>query len=466
LNDRDRVTGDFTETVSRTGIAAGDPNLDDGAPRLIVLFECGRLSAPALRVGLADLNEVIVGRDARRTITRRGSSASLAIPDHEMSRKHLAVRRQPAGWQAVDLGSKNGILLNGAATRLASLKDGDVVEAGGTLFMFREDSGAPDTLRDRDLADELDDVPAFRTVSCELEHRLDQLTRIARASVPVLIRGETGTGKELIARAVHEGSGRRGPFLPINCGALPRNLIESELFGHRRGAFSGATDDREGLIRRASTGTLFLDEIAELPEESQVALLRVLQDGEVRPVGASDAIKVDLRVVAATHQDIPARIVDGRFRQDLYARLAGFEIVLPPLRDRREDLGSLVASILPRLTRTPDRFTLHRAAARALIRYGWPLNVRELEQTLGSAVALAVTGEIRVEHLPETIRTYVPPNPSLNRVEDRVLRERLIELLRNHDGNVSAVARILGKAPMQIRRWCVRLQVELAQFRP
>jgi two-component system, NtrC family, response regulator GlrR len=146
-----------------------------------------------------------------------------------------------------------------------------------------------------------------RSAASHARVRRHQLTKIARADVAVLIRGETGTGKELIARAIHDVSARRGPFVPINCGALPRNLIESELFGHKRGAFSGANEQHDGLVRSAHGGTLFLDEIAELPEESQVTLLRVLEEGEVRPIGASNPVKVDIRVVAATHQDIPAR---------------------------------------------------------------------------------------------------------------------------------------------------------------
>ncbi|HET9625682.1 MAG TPA: sigma 54-interacting transcriptional regulator [Kofleriaceae bacterium] len=459
------VTGDLTETVSRTGTASHDTSSDDGAPRLIVACECGRLTVPALRVALSNLQDVTLGRDSRRRLARQGKSAMLTVPDHEISRKHLVVRRQPAGWEVADLASKNGILVNGEPTAITTLNDGDVIEAGGTLLMFREEGGAPDSDVDRDLADETTTPVAFRTVSAELEHRVNQLSKIAIAGVSVLVRGETGTGKELIARAIHEVSGRRGQFVPINCGALPRNLIESELFGHRRGAFSGANEEREGLVRRANGGTLFLDEIAELPEESQVALLRVLQEGEVRPIGASDAVKVDIRIVAATHQDIPARIADGRFRQDLYARLAGFEMVLPALRERREDIGTLIAAILPRITSATDRVSLHRSAARALLRYPWPLNIRELEQALRAAVALADTGEIRVDHLSEAIRTYSPPTVASMRPEDRVLRERVVELLREHGGNVTAVGRAMGKAPIQIRRWCRRMQIELSQFR-
>src|SRR5262249_14397954 len=152
--------------------------------------------------------------------------------------------------------------------------------------------------------------------------------------------------------------------------------------------------------------------------------------GEVRPVGASEAVKVDVRVVAATHQDLQARINDGRFRQDLYARLSGFEASLPPLRERREDLGTLIATILPRVAPHPERITIHRSSARLLLRYGWPLNIRELEQALRAAVALIEDGEIRPEHLSESIRSYVPPSLASLRPEDRVLRERVIELLR------------------------------------
>jgi transcriptional regulator with AAA-type ATPase domain len=461
------VSGDPTETVSKTVTGANDSSADDGAPRLIVICEYGRLTVPALRIALGDLQEVTVGRDSLRGVTRHGRTARLAVPDHQISRQHLAVRRQSDGWRVADLGSKNGFLHSGEPASPGSmtlLKDGDLIEAGGTLLMFREDGGGPDGETDRDLAAEPATPIAFRTVSSELEHRVRQLAKIARTNVAVLIRGETGTGKELIARAVHDASARRGPFVPINCGALPRNLIESELFGHKRGAFSGAHEERDGLVRRAHDGTLFLDEIAELPEESQVALLRVLQDGEVRPIGASDAVKVDIRIVAATHQDIPARIADGRFRQDLYARLAGFEMALPALRDRREDLGTLIAAILPRVAAQPERITLHRTAARALFRYGWPLNIRELEQALHAAVALTDTGEIRLEHLPEAIRTHVPASLT-TKPEDRALRELLIVLLREHDGNVSAVGRAMEKAPSQIRRWCKSMQIELSQFR-
>jgi len=454
----------LTQTVSREYAAEGD---DAGArelPRLVVALDCRQPLVTATRLALTGIDDVVIGRGPRRASTQHDGALHVSIADREASRRHVRLRRRGGEWELADLESKNGTHLNGEVVSSATLADGDVIEVGLTMLVYREDGGPAGTVTDRELPRDGGPV-AFRTVHLGLEHAFASLTKVAAAPVPVLIRGETGTGKELVASAVHAVSQRRGPFVAINCGALPRNLIESELFGYKRGAFSGAKDDRDGLVRKADGGTLFLDEIAELPEESQVALLRVLQEGEVRPVGSSDAMHVDVRVVAATHQDLAARIDAGRFRQDLYARLAGFEVSLPPLRERREDLGTLIAAILPKVAANPERITLQRQAARALLRYPWPNNVRELEQALRTAVVLAESGEIRLEHLPDAIRTYVPPSAATLKPEDRALRERLVEILRESGGNVTAAGRAMGKAPIQIRRWCRRLAIDVATFR-
>ena len=475
-------TPDLTQTVSRTDDESGEDLLVE-APRLIVAMVTKAPLTAAMRVALGEVDELVLGRGPRRAVVRAGLRAELALADQEMSRQHARLARVPGGWELHDLGSKNGTVVNGEATARVALVDGDVIEVGGTMLLFRDEAagaagagvsgagaGGFGALVDRDLAAEPASTPAaFRTVSLVMERHATDLARIAPSGVPVLVRGETGTGKELIARAVHERSGRRGAFVAVNCGALPRTLIESELFGHRRGAFSGAHGDREGLVRRADGGTLFLDEIAELPADSQVALLRVLQEGEVRPVGAEDAIAVDVRVVSATHQDLAGRIHAGAFRQDLYARLAGFEVALPPLRERREDVGALVAAILPRVCEAPAQVSFHRAAARALLAHGYPLNVRELEQALRAAVVLAEGGEVKLEHLPEAMREAPAATSALAaaalRPEDRALRERLIEVLRDSRGNVMAAARAMGKAPVQIRRWCRRLGIDVAAMR-
>jgi transcriptional regulator with GAF, ATPase, and Fis domain len=297
---------------------------------------------------------------------------------------------------------------------------------------------------------------------------------VAHSQIPVLLLGETGTGKELIARAVHELSGRTGPFLAINCGALPETLVESELFGYRKGAFSGASEDRPGLVRSSDKGTLLLDEIGSLPLPAQAALLRVLQEEEVVPVGATRPLRVDLRVVAATHEDLNMLASQERFRADLLARLSGFTLDLPPVRERREDVGLLLTSLLRKLAGTAaDRVTFTPAAARALLLYRWPLNVREMEKCLSSALVFALDGRIDLEHLPAEVRTQrgqplaaLGGSSSPGRLDESEHgHAELVALLREHCGNVTAVARALGKRRTQVQRWLRRLQIDALSFR-
>jgi len=271
---------------------------------------------------------------------------------------------------------------------------------------------------------------------------------------------------------VHELSGRRGAFVPVNCAAIPPSLVESELFGVRRGAYSGATESRMGLVRASGGGTLFLDEVGDLPQSSQAALLRVLSDGEVLPVGETRAERVDLRVVSATHRDLDAMVGRGEFRADLLARLSGFRLRLPPLRERREDIGLILARLLPRVAGTrASGMKLSCEAGYALLRHGWPQNVRELEKALTVATALAEGDEIRLEHLSaplqEAARAQEPPSEVARplRPEEEDLRVRLETLLTEHRGNVAAVARVLGKARMQVHRWMKRCGIRVAAFR-
>jgi transcriptional regulator with GAF, ATPase, and Fis domain len=285
-----------------------------------------------------------------------------------------------------------------------------------------------------------------------------------------MLRGETGTGKEVAARAVHALSKRAGPFVPVNCGAIPVALVESHLFGHTRGAFSGAVRDEPGFVRAAHGGTLFLDEIGDLPPASQAALLRVLQEGEVIPVGTTRAVPVDLRIVAATHQQLEALVARGAFRADLLARLDGFTFALPPLRERREDTGLLVADLL-RATPDAERLQLSSEVGRALLQYEWPLNIRELGHCLARACALA-KGEHRLElrHLPPQVRGALEPSPGADEPlgaegSDARLRVQLEGLLAQHEGNVAEVARALGKARMQVHRWCKRFEIDPERYR-
>ncbi len=229
-----------------------------------------------------------------------------------------------------------------------------------------------------------------------------RIGRVAPTDTTVLILGESGTGKELVARALHEQSGRRsGPLISVNCAAIPDTLIESELFGHEKGAFTGANAMRKGLVEAADGGTLFLDEIGELPLEAQARLLRLLQEKEVRRVGSTESRKVDVRVCAATHRDLKALVGTGRFREDLFYRLNVFELKLPPLRERGDDVLELAERLLERACRKINRETLHYAPAalRAIRGYAWPGNVRELENAIERAAILCDEQTILPEHL-------------------------------------------------------------------
>jgi sigma-54 dependent transcriptional regulator, acetoin dehydrogenase operon transcriptional activator AcoR len=288
----------------------------------------------------------------------------------------------------------------------------------------------------------------------------------------VLLLGPTGSGKEVLAREIHAQSGRGGPFVPVNCGALPAPLVEGLLFGHVKGAFSGAARDEPGFVRSAEGGTLFLDEIGDLPASSQAALLRVLQEREVIAVGATRPVKVDVRVVAATHRPLES-LGDARgFRSDLLARLKGYAHRLPALAERMADFGVIAADVLADVAgpRAP-KIAFTAEAARALVAYGWPLNIRELHQAMASAVALAVDDLIDVNHLPEELlaskaAAAPAPVPARAASPDDALRDRIVTLLHEHRGNVAAVARALGKAPAQIHRWMNRFQIDPASYRP
>ncbi|SEQ40863.1 DNA-binding transcriptional response regulator, NtrC family, contains REC, AAA-type ATPase, and a Fis-type DNA-binding domains [Ectothiorhodospira magna] len=263
------------------------------------------------------------------------------------------------------------------------------------------------------MTDMVGDSPAMQQICRTLE-------KVSPTDATVLIRGESGTGKELVARAIHRQSRRaQAPLISVNCAAIPEGLLESELFGHEKGAFTGAAQRRQGLAEAANGGTLFLDEIGELTPAAQSRLLRVLQDGEIRRVGANSSHKVDLRLLAATHRDLEQMVREGHFREDLYYRLKVMEITLPPLRDRLEDLPQLASFLLDkacqRLRQTP--VTLAPAALAALQAHRWPGNVRELENALERAVILADGDTIAAEHLGLT------PGPTQDMAPDTSLED-------------------------------------------
>jgi two-component system response regulator PilR (NtrC family) len=288
---------------------------------------------------------------------------------------------------------------------------------------------------------------------------------VAQVQSTVLITGESGTGKEMVARAIHNLSPRSDkPFMPINCGAFTETLLESELFGYTRGAFTGATANRKGLFEAADKGTIFLDEIGEMSPTMQVKLLRVLQERKVRPVGAHEETSVDTRVIAATNRDLAAMVKQGSFREDLFYRVSVIPIELPPLRERREDIPELVEHFVQKFCRQTGRDLRVTERARELLTaYSWPGNVRELEHTIERAVALERADTIQPESLPQSVTNYNPaavspqesglPEEGLNLVAhlEHLEKTYLLEALRRTGGNQTRAAEILHLSVRSLR---------------
>jgi DNA-binding NtrC family response regulator len=382
------------------------------------------------RLELERTRSVVIGRDP--------GGDGLAFADSLMSRVHFKVAYdlREGSYRFGDAGSRNGTLINGQRVDSDVLNDGDVLRAGGTVF-------------------------SFSTTDATAEYDAT-VARVAPTDATVLIQGETGTGKELCARELHQQSGRSGPFVPVNCATLPRELIQAELFGHAKGAFSGAGKDRRGLFRAAEGGTLFLDEVGDLPMELQATLLRALQEKRIRPIGAEAEIAVDVRVVSATHIDLRRAAGEGGFRPDLFARLAQAIVSVPPLRERRE----MVLPLLKRFFGAP--IELSPDAAEALLCWHFPLNVRELQ-------ALATYLSLHAPDAPLDARALRRAKPEIFEEAEEEPRpaaprgpmkaDELRERLQEHWGNVAAVAKDVGKPRAQVYRWMKAFGIEADEFR-
>ena len=312
-------------------------------------------------------------------------------------------------------------------------------------------------------------APRLLGQSAAMDELRELITRVARSQAPVHIAGESGTGKELVAQLIHESGARRdAPFVPVNCGAIPGELMESEFFGHKRGSFTGAVADKPGLVQTAEGGTLFLDEVADLPLHMQVKLLRLIQEKTVRPVGESREVAVDVRILSATHRDLAALVAEGRFREDLYYRVNVIEIKVPPLRGRLEDVPDLARSILARLARR-SRVPAPEIAADAmklLVGYHYPGNVRELENILERALTLCSDGRITAAD----VNIRPGPSPAVASVElnegaldeqvEHIERDAILKALEQTRYNKTAAARLLGITFRALRYRIKKLGIE------
>ncbi|MEC9405972.1 MAG: sigma 54-interacting transcriptional regulator [Pseudomonadota bacterium] len=304
------------------------------------------------------------------------------------------------------------------------------------------------------------------TASPTMTQVLDDARRVAATDSSVLIQGASGTGKEVLAQAIHNASPRcKKPFIAINCGAIPADLLESELFGHTKGSFTGATRDHTGLFQSAEGGTVFLDEIGDMPMELQVKLLRVLQERQIRPVGSARSINVDVRVLSATHQDLSQAIADGRFREDLLYRLNVVTLHLPPLDERREDIPLLADHLLVKLTRNTRRKVLAPEALEWLVGADWPGNIRQLSNVLERCVALAPGRVIDAELVRRALGQAAHRITPLAEARDEFVRDYLVKLLKIAGGNVSQAARMAERNRTEFYKLLARHDVDPGDFK-
>ena len=437
------------------------------SPYLVCIGTAGRGLSNTQSIGLKEFDRVEFRRgsvfDIQQTIKDKLSVCTISMDDAFMSGHHANLERASVGWQLVDKNSKNGVFINGEKVDKRPLSDSDIIEIGHSFWVLRTEctQNFQQNLCKTTASFEGKNLSEC-TFNPNWERDIGRLRDIASVDVPVLINGQTGTGKEWIARYIHTKSMRRGKFIAVNCGAISVSLMESEFFGHVKGSFSGAIADKKGFFSAADNGTIFLDEIGELPLVAQSSLLRVLQEKEISPVGSAEVQQLDFRVVVATHVDLKQAVADGAFREDLFHRLNGHQIVVPPLGSRKEDLGLLIRNIGRRILPGWNGH-MSRVAMRKLSLYGWPGNIRELEHALRTALALSGGGAIHEEHLTKLETQAVSIRPKDHR--DAASKEKIIELLKEHRGNVSAVARKFGKARVQIRRWCKKYAIDPDSYR-
>jgi sigma-54 dependent transcriptional regulator, acetoin dehydrogenase operon transcriptional activator AcoR len=394
------------------------------------------------------LRSILPG-DSKRVVLRgasfvlgRGDECAVQLTHSRVSRRHAEIYRQGPVFAFRDLGSTNGTYADGRRVEHCAVRSGLVIRIGDWLGIIQKVAEASEYAS----TDGFTELASGLFGGAEMAIALRAAQQAARADLPLEIVGETGTGKELLARAFHDASGRPGPFHALNCAALPATLAEAELFGYRRGAFTGAEKSHLGQFRAAHGGTLFLDEVAELGLELQAKLLRALERKEVTPLGETRLVGVDARVAVASQRPLATLVDEGRFREDLAARLSGMTVVLPPLRERKSDIPSLFAELARRRARTEPARVATKLYERLCL-YNWPGNVRELELLASNMLARYDSEPIlRRRHLPDHLRAEddapeAPVVPASRRDHDR---KRLARALETTGGNLTRAAEIAG----------------------
>lgn len=412
---------------------ASAPRHPIAAPTLSLSWLFPRPGEPSVALGWEDDAERIVGRD---------EECAVRLSGNDVSRRHASLRRNGTELVISDLGSRNGVRVNGRGIETARLGAGDVVRLGGWVGVVTSSAGTFSEL-----------APGLFG-SAVLAEAITPLRKAAPSDLPIVLEGETGTGKEVVSRSLHGLSGRGGPLVAVNCASLPEGLAEAELFGYRRGAFTGADRASPGFFRSADKGTLFLDEVSDLPLSVQAKLLRVLEERAVQPLGETRTVPIDVRIVVASQGSLAEAVRDGRFRADLLARLEGVTVRLPPLRKRREDVPPLFSHFLKEQSegRAP---AVEADLVERLVVYDWPFNVRELALLVRRLLVLhGGESTLHAHHLPERMGDSVPPGEAPPRKSapsaaapagiDPVELPALIAALRTAGGNVARASAILG----------------------
>jgi DNA-binding NtrC family response regulator len=452
-------------TVAMNSAAASS---DVRASDLALVWMFPRPSEPAVGLRWDGPTERVIGRE---------EECAIRLPGNDVSRRHASLRKDDAGGdvEVVDLGSRNGVHVNGQRVSSAPLRRGDVLRLGGWLAVV---AGGPGAWKE---------IAPGLLGGASLQAALAPLHRAAASDLPIVLEGETGTGKEVVTRSVHAWSGRAGPLVAVNCAALPEALAEGELFGYRRGAFTGADRPSPGFFRSADGGTLLLDEVTDLPLALQAKLLRVLEQREVQPLGEPRPIPIDVRVIVAGQQSLMEASRQGRFRPDLLARLDGVTVRLPPLRSRREDVPPLFSHFLTELGqgRTGDRAPTRTPAIEGdlverLCLHDWPFNVRELLLVARRLMVLhGGESTLRASHLPDRIGDLsahmhapvplpspsAPTDPARPGPAEPVELPALVAALRASGGNIARAAAMLGITRQRAYRLMEGKAVDLEALR-
>jgi DNA-binding NtrC family response regulator len=383
-----------------------------------------------------------------RIVVGSGADSDLQLSDGRVSEQHLSLEPTASGFQLEDLGSTNGVIYEGSAVGSATLSIGATLKIGHSFLRIQPTSSPLEV--EPSQACRFGELVGESLIMREL---FAVLELASQSEATVLIEGETGTGKELAARALHEASERRkGPFVVVDCGALPENLLESELFGHMRGAFTGATDRRQGAFAKADKGTIFLDELGRISPAVQARLLRVIEERQLKPVGSDDSRAIDVRILGASRHDLDLEVADGSFRADLFYRLSVLRVKMPPLRSRREDIPSIVKAMCDSRGFVPGPIAgpnLDRLTTQA-----WPGNVRELRNVIDRALALSpgandfselrIPGGTEAENEGLSVRSDLPYSEAKDALLHAFERSYLADAFARNESNIAQTARAIG----------------------